>query len=221
MTGDGGSGSQRASMDRIYRYQRHIYDLTRRWFLLGRTTLVEGLQPTDGGSVLEIGCGTAWNLIRIAGRYPAMRLHGLDISTVMLATARRRIAAKGLSGRIRLAAADATRFDAGALFGETGFNRVVISYALSMIPDWETVLDQAINCLGRNGQLHIVDFGRQAGLPRLARAGLNAWLAKFGVTPRATLEQALRERERRHDMRLFITEVRAGYAVYAVLERRS
>ena len=111
--------------------------------------------------------------------------------------------------------------EAGALFGETGFDRVVISYALSMIPKWETVLDQAINCLGRNGQLHIVDFGRQEGLPRLARAGLNAWLAKFGVTPRATLEQALRERERRHDMGLFITEVRAGYAVHAVLERRS
>ena len=50
-------------MDRIYRYQRHLYDVTSRHFLLGRDTLISGLLPPDGGTVVEVGCGTARNLI--------------------------------------------------------------------------------------------------------------------------------------------------------------
>ncbi len=45
-------------MDGIYRYQRYIYDATRKYFLLGRDTLLDELDPPDGGSVLEVGCGT-------------------------------------------------------------------------------------------------------------------------------------------------------------------
>ena len=45
-------------MNRMYRHQRHIYDLTRRYYLLGRDRLLAGLEPPEGGSMLEIGCGT-------------------------------------------------------------------------------------------------------------------------------------------------------------------
>ena len=40
-------------MDAIYRSQRHFYDLTRKYYLLGRDALIEGLAPPPGGSVLE------------------------------------------------------------------------------------------------------------------------------------------------------------------------
>src|SRR5436190_741980 len=49
-------------MDRVYRRQRHIYDLSRKFFLLGRDRLIGALKPPPGGQVLEIGCGTARNL---------------------------------------------------------------------------------------------------------------------------------------------------------------
>ena len=42
----------------IYGRQRHIYDLTRKYFLLGRDTLYRGFSRRAGGSVIEIGCGT-------------------------------------------------------------------------------------------------------------------------------------------------------------------
>ena len=45
-------------MDGVYRYQRHIYDLTRKYYLLGRDRLIADLAVPDGGTVLEIGCGT-------------------------------------------------------------------------------------------------------------------------------------------------------------------
>ncbi len=51
-------------MDRHYRYQRFIYDLTRTHYLIGRKHLIADLNPAPGQTVLEIGCGTAWNLIK-------------------------------------------------------------------------------------------------------------------------------------------------------------
>ncbi|MGB6067829.1 MAG: class I SAM-dependent methyltransferase, partial [Desulfomonilaceae bacterium] len=75
-------------MDRIYRNQRHIYDLTRRYFLLGRDTLIERMEVKEDARVLEIGCGTARNLIHVARRFPSIQLFGIDASTEMLKSAR-------------------------------------------------------------------------------------------------------------------------------------
>ncbi len=45
-------------MDRVYRRQRHFYDATRKYYLLGRDPMIAGLKPPPGAAVLEIGCGT-------------------------------------------------------------------------------------------------------------------------------------------------------------------
>ena len=74
-------------MDAIYRYQRYVYDATRKYYLLGRDRLLAELQPPAGGSVLEIACGTGRNLILAARRYPNARFYGFDISNAMLDTA--------------------------------------------------------------------------------------------------------------------------------------
>ncbi len=76
-------------MNRMYRYQRHIYDITRRYYLLGRNELINGLAPRADAHVLEIGCGTGRNLIKAAENYPDAKLFGIDISAEMLDTARR------------------------------------------------------------------------------------------------------------------------------------
>ena len=71
-------------MDSIYRTQRHIYDLTRKYYLLGRDRLIRELAPPEDGCVLEVGCGTGRNLIKAARRYPRARFYGIDISEAML-----------------------------------------------------------------------------------------------------------------------------------------
>lgn len=174
-------------MDGIYRYQRHIYDLTRRHYLLGRNDLIAALQPPSGGSILEVGCGTARNLILTARRYPEARLYGLDISAEMLKSAETTVRANGLETRITLAQADATRFDAQDLFGKARFDRVFLSYTLSMIPGWENALDKAFQAVIAGGELHVVDFGQQSHLPGWFGTALKAWLARFHVTPRDRL----------------------------------
>lgn len=205
-------------MDRIYRRQRHVYDLSRKYYLLGRDRLIEGLAPPPGGRVLEIGCGTARNLIAVAQRHPAAPLFGIDLSLEMLDTARRRVGRQGLSGRIRLAHADATRFDPALLFGVPGFSRIFFSYTLSMIPEWERALAQSVLWLQPGGELHLVDFGGQERLPRWFRGGLRQWLALFHVILRDALEAALARLSGEIEVRSF-ERPHLGYAQYAVCRR--
>lgn len=185
------TGDHAGHMDAIYRTQRHFYDLTRKYYLLGRDRLIADLAPPPGGSVLEVGCGTGRNLIAAARAWPEARYFGIDISEAMLATARTNIAKAGLADRITLARGDATRFDAGALFGVAQFDRIFQSYTLSMIPDWCGALREGAGKLATGGRLDIVDFGQQEGLPSAFRALLFAWLARFDVAPRAELATAL------------------------------
>jgi len=180
-----------ALMDGVYRRQRHFYDVTRKFFLLGRDRLIADLAPPPGARVLEIGCGTGRNMIVAARRYPQARFCGIDISEQMLTTARQSIARVGLEGRITLAPGDATGFDAQALFGAAAFERMFFSYSLSMIPDWRAALAQGAAATAPGGALHVVDFGRQEGLPGVAKAGLRRWLALFHVAPRDGLDEGV------------------------------
>lgn len=207
-------------MDGIYRYQRYIYDASRKYFLLGRDRMLDGLAPPSGGAVLEIGCGTGRNLILAARRYPDARCYGFDISSVMLDTARRSIARAGLADRITLALGDASDFDAGQLFGRPHFDRVFISYAISMIPPWRAALPMAMRAVAPGGSLHVVDFGQQAGLPHWFKAGLGSWLAKFSVEPRGDLEQELAKVAAEADAKLRFERLYRDYAQLAVITRR-
>lgn len=181
-------------MDRIYRHQRHLYDATRKYYLLGRDRLIAELQPPDGGTVLEVGCGTGRNLVAAARAYPNASLFGLDVSALMLESATRSIERAGLAPRIRLGEADAAAFFPEPLFGRPGFDRVFFSYSLSMIPDWERAIKAALAATAPGGRLHLVDFGRQEGLPPAFRALLYAWLRRFHVAPDQAHERALRDR---------------------------
>jgi S-adenosylmethionine-diacylgycerolhomoserine-N-methlytransferase len=127
-------------MNRMYRWQRYIYDVTRRYYLLGRDEMIDRIQPTAGAIVLEVGCGTGRNLVQAARKYPAAHFYGIDVSTEMLTTAIAASERHHLNDRIRVAHGDATSFDPAALFGVAAFDHVMISYSLSMIPDWHAVL---------------------------------------------------------------------------------
>ena len=206
-------------MDRIYRHQRHIYDVTRRHFLLGRDTLVAGLLPPDGGTVVEVGCGTAHNLIEAARAYPSCRFFGFDISAVMLDTARAKIKAAGLEQRIKVMSGDAASFDLQALFNIPTADRILMSYTLSMIPPWREALHCSAKQLSAIGSMHIVDFGQLERVPGVAKTALYAWLARFSVSPRVELARELEQLAVFHKLDCFIAHPFRGYATYAVLRR--
>ena len=206
-------------MDRIYRRQRHFYDFTRKYYLLGRDRLIRDLAPPSGSKVLEIGCGTARNLVKAARAYSDAEFYGIDISTKMLETARESIVRRGLTANIRLAEADATNFDPELLFGVPGFSRIFASYSLSMIPGWSKVLEHIVQWLAPGGELHSVDFGKQERLPRWFRSVLCWWLGRFHVSPRGDLEAELEALARRSGMTVVVERPFLGYAQRAVCRR--
>lgn len=206
-------------LDKNYRYQRHIYDLTREYYLLGRKRLIAGLSPPKGGRVLEVGCGTALNLIRAHRRYPDAAYFGIDLSRMMLETAEAALDRRRLASSIKLALGDATDFDAKALLGHDRFERVFFSYSLSMIPPWQAALAHAVPLVAPGGSLHVVDFGGCEQLPASAKRTLYAWLAQFRVTPREDLEAELARLAEAHGLTLAFERLYRGYSYYAVLKR--
>lgn len=204
-------------MDSVYRTQRHIYDLTRKYYLLGRDGLIADLAPPPGGSVLEIGCGTGRNLIAVGKAWPGAQLFGIDISEAMLETARASVTKAGVTAT--LSQGDACDFYAQALFDRATFDRVFISYALSMIPDWKAALVQAASCVAPGGRLEVVDFGQQDRLPGLWRRALFGWLARFHVAPRAELGRVIAALAKETGSAGHCRSLYRGYAIRGGLAR--
>lgn len=174
-----GHGSK---MDRVYRWTRYVYDWTRPLFLFGRRGLVDGIDPPTGGRVCEMGCGTAYNLIRLARRRPDLRLLGVDASEAMLELARRNVARAGLASRITLVQGFAESYRPA-----DPVDAVLFPYSLSMMPYPAQALTNAAGWLAPRGCLAVVDFGDFAGWPRVLRAPVLRFLEAFEVTPRPEL----------------------------------
>ena len=161
------------------------------------------MAPAPGARIVEIGCGTARNLIRIARAILTAALFGLDASARNAGYGRGRHRRAGLANRIKLAIGYAEALSPAA-FGETApFDNILFSYSLSMIPDWKLALNAATGALSANGRVHIVDFGDLRILAGPARAVLRTWLELFHVAPRAELLSALEEAGRRQRPALY------------------
>ena len=208
------AGGHAALMDATYRYQRRIYDLTRAWYLLGRDRLIRRLDPPEHGRVLEVACGTGRNLEHIGRRYPGRRLYGIDISNQMLMSA----GAK-LGNRVFLAQGDACHFAGEELFRTARFDRIVLSYAVSMIPDWQRAVRNAVRHLAPGGELHIVDFHDQSRLPSWFGEGLRRWLAEFHVTRRTELQEVCAAIAAEEGCAAEHVSLYRGYAQSAVIRR--
>ena len=191
LSADPDAGGHAGLMDNVYRRQRYIYDFSRKYYLLGRDAVIRELALQPGQSLVEIGCGTARNLIAIARRYPEARLYGLDASAEMLKTARQQLARAGLENRVVLVQGLAEELTPGH-FGQQAFDHALFSYSLSMIPGWREAICATAKAISPQGIVHIVDFGDLKTMP--GRALLRRWLSLFHVTPREELLEAL-ERE--------------------------
>lgn len=216
---DSGLINQPHLMDKIYRNQRFIYNASRKYYLLGRDELISELSPPVGAKVLELGCGTGRNLICAAKRYTHCDFYGVDISTEMLKTAGNSIFRAKLQNNIHLAQGDATNFNPEIAFGEASFERIFISFSLSMIPEWQSVITNALLLLKPGGELHIVDFGECKQYPYLFRKALYGWLSLFHVHPIANFPFLLSDIAEQNDARSEIKNLYGSYSVKAVLKK--
>lgn len=208
------------NMDNMYRWTRHVYDASRKYYLLGRDDMIDNLRPKDGELICEVGCGTARNLIKMAQKYPKAKFFGLDASNVMLETAEENLRKVKLHKDVLLRQALSQSFGPCELFGiQKPLNKIVFSYALSIIPPWKESLDHALKLLPSGGEIHIVDFGGQDQLPLPFRKALFWWLEVFHVYYKPEIIDYLKQLESENKGTLEFETLFKGYAYRAVFRR--
>jgi S-adenosylmethionine-diacylgycerolhomoserine-N-methlytransferase len=204
-------------MERMYRPQALIYDLTRKYYLLGRDQLIAALDLRPGERLVDVGCGTGRNLEAIQHRYPGGQLFGLDAAPVMLETTQKRFARRGLEPPV-LAQCAAESLDLPGLIGIAAADHILFSYSLSMMDDPVLVLAKAASALAPGGRLHVVDFGPMDGLPRVLALAMQAWLARFGVHHRPEVAATLRQQAQRLGGTMRRQRLAGGYAEILTLQ---
>lgn len=203
-------------MDEQYRYQRFVYDLSRKYYLLGRDRILKEIKLREGESLIEVGCGTARNLRKLAKMYPNHQLYGLDASQAMLDVAAKQCPAQS---NIQLSQGLAQHFTSELFQTKKPFEHQLFSYSLSMIPQWEQVLQHAWHQLPVGGQLHIVDFSDQADLPIWFQKALTTWLSWFNVHPDVQILGELEYIQCQFQAQLDIQHIAKRYAVIVHLTK--
>jgi len=207
-------------MDQMYRWTRHVYDFSRKYYLLGRDRLLREMDLRPGDRVLEIGCGTARNLIKLARLRRDVRCYGLDVSTAMLATAAAKVKARRLQDRITLTHCFAEQLDYAKTFGlDLPFDAAFFSYSLSMIPPFREAIDAALRSIKRGGVMYVVDFWDQGKWPGPFRLALKRWLDLFHVHFRPDLLEYLEQLDAQGVGTLKVQSIAGRYAYLATFRK--
>ena len=174
-----------ANLEAFYGGQAEQYDAFRERLLPGRQELYAGLAVAPGSRLVELGAGTGRNLAWLGHRVADLAQADLvDLCEPLLAVARRRWQAH--------ANVACHRADACTWQPEAPADIVVMAYALTMIPDWQAALANALAMLRPGGQLAVVDFTLTPEQRSVTRSFWKAWFGHDGVHPDLAHLPALR-----------------------------
>lgn len=150
-------------------FQADVYDATRKRLLRGREDMLSLVaaqlkyKAANGGVAktrpiwVDIGGGTGWNLeamqefVDVPTFFEGIYL--VDLSPSLCEVARKRFARLGW-GHVQIICQDARVF---RLAGRQA-DLITMSYSLSMIPDYYSVVDSIVNLLDPAGILGVIDF---------------------------------------------------------------
>lgn len=141
-------------LDSFYAGQADHYDSFRKRLLHGREELIQKIDFPDGGTWVDLGCGTGENLQfagEAVGRLAA--IHLVDLSKSLIAVADQRIGQNHWS-HAQTHLVDATQTGLPPASADV----VTFSYSLTMIPNWFDALMHAKSLLRPGGKLAVVDF---------------------------------------------------------------
>lgn len=105
-------------------------------------------------TILDVATGTGDLAIKLARRLPGATVTGVDISENMLAVGRRKVAERGLDGRIALKAGDAEALG----FGDGEFDCVTAAFGVRNFGDIAAGLREMCRVTRPGGECLIVEF---------------------------------------------------------------
>jgi ubiquinone/menaquinone biosynthesis C-methylase UbiE len=145
----------RLSYNRLSRWYDTIAGSTEKKY---RDWGLEKLSAQPGETILEIGFGTGHCLVSLAKAVGVTgQVIGLDISDGMLAIARARLQAEGLSDRVDLHLGDAAKLD---FIQDASLDGVFMSFTLELFdnPEIPRVLQECHRILKPGGRLAVVSM---------------------------------------------------------------
>ncbi|MCJ1379851.1 hypothetical protein MMC17_002954 [Xylographa soralifera] len=178
-TGDSLAGQQGA-LESFYKAQADIYDVTRKRLLRGREDMLglvsAQLKYESTGPALmgikpiwaDIGGGTGWNIeamqefLDVPNFFENIYL--VDLSPSLCEVARKRFTRLGWAN-VTVVCQDARLFN----LPRNKSNLITMSYSLSMIPDYYSVVDSMTSLLDPRGIIGVVDFYVQSAVETSGR----------------------------------------------------
>jgi SAM-dependent methyltransferase len=115
----------------------------------------------EGGTVVDLGCGSGRLLVRLAHGRPDARIIGLDLSEPMLELGRELMEREGIADRVELRKGDITTFDSEL---SDAYDVVSCNFAIHQLPS-EALVERCLAAIGRARAAHgcgvwIFDFAR-------------------------------------------------------------
>ena len=150
----------KGSIALLYRKRAKRYDFNANaYYLLGirefayRKIGVEALKLKKGDTVIEIGCGTGLNFSLLRKKVgPDGNIIGVDLTPEMLEKADKRIRRNGWKN-VTLVQSDAAEY----LFPEH-IDGIISTFAITLVPEYDRVIQKGAAALSPNARFVIVDF---------------------------------------------------------------
>ena len=112
--------------------------------------------PCRGGTILDVGTGTALIPIELCRHDPAAKILAVDLAEAMLAVGRVNVDREGFSGHIRLERVDAK----GPGYEDGAFEAVISNSIVHHIPDPRPALAEMARLVAPGGTLFVRDLAR-------------------------------------------------------------
>lgn len=207
----------REQVEHVYRRLARHYDLAARvldalglGYVRLRREAVGALMLKQGDTVLEIGCGTGANFPMLEERIGATgRIIGIDLTRSMLDEAEKRVKAAGWNN-VELVQCAAKDYP----FREQGVDAVLSTFALTLEPEYDSVIVSVAAALRPGGRVVIADFKLARGWRLVFLPFLLLLVRPFAVSLKLAKRHPW-ESMQRHLDGLRVTESLGGYLYVA------
>lgn len=186
---------------KIYKTHAKFYDLTRKFSLFNRKKAVELLDVQKQDKILDLACGTGLNISLLLKKTSSENILGIDYSEAMLRKAGEKYPnIKFIQG------------DVSAYKFSKKVDKIICTYAISMIDNYEKTIFNVKNSLKDNGVFVILDFYKWNGVIKPFYPIFKSWIKKYGVNPEKNLEFCLKENFKKVEIHV----LNSGYNFIAV-----